>query len=383
MKIKKFQGNTETEAMLKVKEELGKEALILNIKTIKPKGFYRFFKKPSIEITAATDEKSKQVPEKKVLQQMPVDTQVETQPMIKPIDGLSSSLDVTTLEKKINDLQELLERQVIKTTPTEQESVNEQLSVLQLIYNQLINNEVHETVANELVKDLENADLDQGLAKIYKRIVDWLGRPKTILLDEEQKQPKVVFFVGPTGVGKTTTIAKIASHFSLKENKKVGLITADTYRVAAVEQLKTYANILCVPLKVIYSQDEVNEAIEAYSDRDLIFVDTAGRSHKNDAQYEEIRSLIQATDNKDIFLVLSATTKYKDLLKITEKYAVVSDYNIIFTKLDETSCYGNILNIKMRTGANLSYATFGQNVPDDIGEINPQEVAKHLLGGTE
>lgn len=185
-------------------------------------------------------------------------------------------------------------------------------------------------------------------------------------------------------MGKTTTIAKIASKLKLNKNAEIALITADTYRIAAVEQLKTYANILSVPLKVIYSPGELSELVEEMQQYEYCLVDTAGRSHKNKEQIEDIRSLIEQIPiaDRQIFLVLNAGAKYSDLLEIAEVYAALTDYSIIFTKLDETSAAGAMMNIHVRTKCPLSYVTTGQNVPDDISEVNPQKVAKQLLGGS-
>ncbi|TCT15084.1 flagellar biosynthesis protein FlhF [Natranaerovirga pectinivora] len=386
MKLKKYQGKNETEAMIKVKEELGKEALIVNIKTIKPKGFYKLFKKPIIEVTAAIDE---YVDKNRVEKKQESDILNISEQILANRLGTENN-DVKGLEEKINSLHSIFEKQFnqqnsdseLETKP----EISEKQVVIKTIYNQLIDNEVDEIIVNEIINEIEHFqgdDLDDILLLAYQKIIKLLDMPKVIEKSLNEDWAKKVFFIGPTGVGKTTTIAKIASHYVLNENKKVGLITADTYRIAAVEQLRTYANILCVPIKVIYAAEELEEAIDEFSDKDIILIDTAGRSHKNEMQFEEINKLIQTVEEKEVFLVLSATTKYKDLIKITETYSLVSNYKLIFTKLDETTCYGNILNIKKRTGANLSYATFGQNVPDDIGEIDVQEIAKHLLGGNE
>ena len=199
-----------------------------------------------------------------------------------------------------------------------------------------------------------------------------------------QKGPRVVFFVGPTGVGKTTTIAKIASRLSMGQKKKVVLLTADTYRIAAAEQLRTYANIMEVPFRVIYSTDEIRQAYQDFKDYDFIMVDTAGHSHKNEEQKENINQFIHSLDDlaeKEVFLVLSAATKYRDLVNIVDSYMSMTEFALIFTKLDETESLGNLLNIKLRTDAPLSYVTYGQNVPDDIENFNPQKTVKQLLGG--
>lgn len=374
MIVKKYQAKSKTEAMLKVKKELGSEALIINIRTIKPKGFQKLFKKQSVEVTATVDDaKSKPNTNIETFNQVINETMKSVQK-----DEIGK---VEEIEQRLNKLQNIIENK----NEVEQD-LNINKPIVKLIYNQLIENEVDENIVNDLLERINvdyknNYDLDSVLTKVYQHIIIKLGQPKPIQLLEGQC--KKIFFIGPTGVGKTTTIAKIASHFVINKNKKVGLITADTYRIAAVEQLKTYANILCIPLKVIYSNDELDDAIKFYSDKDLILIDTAGRSHKNEEQFDDLIKLIQACDEKEVYLVLSLTTKYNDLLKITTKYKIATDYKIIFTKLDETSSLGNILNIKQLTGADLSYATTGQNVPDDIEELNPMKVAKQILGGNE
>jgi flagellar biosynthesis protein FlhF len=263
---------------------------------------------------------------------------------------------------------------------------NKNLACIQLIYNQLISNEVDEKYANQIITEIEgtlkkDSSMDNILASIYQKIILKLGQSKTIQVIGNT--PKFVFFIGPTGVGKTTTIAKIASKFKVNEKAKVAFVTADTYRIAAVEQLRTYANILGIPLKVVYSGEELKQAKEEFSDFDIVFVDTAGRSHRNKEQRDDIEALINTISEaeREIYLVLSATTKYRDLVKTTEAYSEIMDYSLIFTKLDETSSIGNLFNIRMLTEAPLSYATFGQNVPDDISRVDAQSIAKQLLRG--
>ena len=403
MIIKKFQANTETEAIILAKEELGKDAIVMNIKTISPKGIYKLFRKPVVEITAAVDEnitykndKGKPAPasptsRRTVFADVIYDEIAEDTPK-KP---LASTIDTapSAIEAKLNNLQSLLEKQITQKESQETEKSeakaaesNKNLACIQLIYNQLINNEVDEKYTNQIIAEIEgnlkkDASMDNILASIYQKIILKLGQPKTIEI--VGKTPKFVFFIGPTGVGKTTTIAKIASKFKVSEKAKVAFLTADTYRIAAVEQLRTYANILGIPLKVIYSEDEMHQAKEEFLDYDLIFVDTAGRSHRSKEQRDDIEQLINTIpeDEREIYLVLSATTKYRDLIKITEAYSEIINYNLIFTKLDETSTIGNLYNIRMLTEAPLSYATFGQNVPDDIAKVYAQSIEKQLLRG--
>ena len=258
---------------------------------------------------------------------------------------------------------------------------------MQLLHNTMVENEVNEKYANQIIEEIEksskpNMPMDYVLSNVYQKMILKFGKPMPI--QPAEKGPKIVFFVGPTGVGKTTTIAKIASRFRVDGKKKIALLTADTYRIAAAEQLRTYANILEVPFRVIYSVEEIEASLTDYSDYDYILVDTAGHSHHNEAQRNNMSQFIHSADEKaekEVFLVVSATTKYRDLLSIADAYHDMTEYKLIFTKLDETSAFGNLLNLKLYTGAALSYVTYGQNVPDDIERFNPQKTVKQLLGG--
>lgn len=401
MIIKKFQANTETEAIMLAKEELGKDAIVMNIKAISPKGIYKLFRKSLVEITAAVDDNINYKNDKPKNSQPTVPAQPKKQilPDIiyddEPEPGMKGLFEdakgPSAIEVKLNNLQSLLEKQIgEKEAAQKQEekeaASNKNLACIQLIYNQLISNEVDEKYANQIVTEIEgtlkkDSSMDVILASVYQKIILKLGQPRTLELSG--KGPKFIYVIGPTGVGKTTTIAKIASKFKVEEKAKVAFLTADTYRIAAVEQLRTYANILGIPLKVIYTEDELKQAREEFADYDIVFVDTAGRSHRSKEQRDDIENLINCIpeDERETYLVLSATTKYKDLVKITEAYAEIVNYSLIFTKLDETSCIGNLFNIRMLTQAPLSYATFGQNVPDDISRIDAQSIAKQLLRG--
>lgn len=430
MIIKKFQASTETEAILKAKENMGSSAVVMNIKTIKPRGIMRLFKKPMVEITAALEEKKEDSEitreiieklnanrEKKQL----TETAGRSYNTIYSEEGVQSDVIVEEpkrqvsnpfvtkyqeqrddnlgkstgeIEKKLANLQALLEErlekednELKKKQEEQEEKESKAASYTRMIYNQLIDQEVDEKYANQIIDGIDrnfqnDSDLDYILSGIYQKMTLKLGESKPIELTKNK--PKVVFFIGPTGVGKTTTIAKIASKFTLEEKCKVAMLTADTYRIAATEQLHTYADILNVPFQVIYSPEEITKAVTTYNDYDLILVDTAGHSHKNEQQLSEIKGFLDSIEDeeqKEVFLVLSATTKYADLLRIVDSYQGVKGFKLIFTKLDETTYYGNILNIRLYTDAELSYLTCGQNVPDDIEKLNSQKVVKQLLGG--
>lgn len=395
MIIKKFQGTSEAEAVLKAKEEMGSGAVVVNIKTIKHKGLARIFKKDLVEITAALEEKlpTAQIPVTKI-------NEAVTENINLPFQNLlEENKKTSAIEEKLNNIQAMFESQIKDTRQIEesdnkkeenQKEKNINISFIRLLYDQLLDNEVDEKYVNQIIGEIETSikkesNVDSILRSIYQKIILKLGQPKIIEL--EKNKTKVEFFIGPTGVGKTTTIAKLASFFKIEKNAKVAMITSDTYRIAAVEQLRTYANILNVPLQVVYTIEEFNMAVKGFEGYDLILVDTAGRSHKNEEQCKEILHLVNdcSLDEekyiKDTYLVLSAATKYRDLIKINDNFGTIKDYSIIFTKLDETMCLGNILNMKLKTGVPLSYVTSGQAVPEDISSLDAQRIARTLLGG--
>jgi len=317
----------------------------------------------------------------------------------KAAEPTKENLRGNGLEEKLDNLQNLIEKQLsqqenkpqaeeVRNTESGRRKENtERVNFLKLLYNKMMDNEINEKYAKEIIEEIdrnckEDVTLDFMLSEIYQRMILKLGKP--YVMEENERNPKVIFFVGPTGVGKTTTIAKIASSFRVEHKKKVALLTADTYRIAAAEQLRTYANILEVPFRVVYTAKEIVTSIEDFREYDYILVDTTGHSPNNEAQCESISDLISSVDNnaaKEVFLVLSASTKYGDLMKIADTYKEIADYKLIITKLDETATLGNIYNLKLYTGATLSYVTCGQNVPDDIEYFNPQSTVKQLLGG--
>ena len=393
MIIKKFQATTETEGILMAKHEMGDAAVVMNIKTIKHRGIARFFKKDIVEVTAAIDEKTNTTDKIPVRTINAIATNSE-----KPV--MEVEKHNTAIEQKLDNLQNMLESKIanssaatadvadVKETAKEN---NVNFKFMQLVYRQLLDNEVDEKYANQIIGEIETSlkkesNIDSILAGIYQKIILKLGQPK--VLEAEEKKTKLIFFMGPTGVGKTTTIAKLASYFKLEKKLKIGLITCDTYRIAAVEQLRTYANILAVPLQVVFTLEEFNSAVKGYEGYDMIFVDTAGRSHKNNEQCNEVLHFINDCSvgddvKKEVFLVLSAATKYRDLIQINKAVESLKNYSLIFTKLDETACLGNILNMKLHTGVQLSYVTSGQAVPDDISIIDAQKIARNLLGSAE
>lgn len=413
MIIKKFVGKTEEEAVEAAKKELGEGIVIMNVRQVKPKGLLAAFKSRQIEVTVALEDERE--PAKPVRRESGQTAEAKASGM--DADAQKSTdkgvlTDQSSIEKKLDSLQTLLESQLKQSESAEkseraleerengeegdkaaaekspeQEKDDEQEKFIRLLYNTMIENEVAEKYANQILEDVDknrkpNTPFDYILANIYQKIILKFGKSDGI--QPADKGPRVVFFIGPTGVGKTTTIAKLASSFAVEEKKKTVLLTADTYRIAAAEQLRTYAQILEVPFRVIYSLEEFQAAVETFKDYDYIFVDTAGHSHQNEEQLKQMKSYLEILGDKvrtQVFLVLSATTKYKDLLRIADNYREIADYQLIFTKLDETTTLGNLLNLKLHADTPIAYITYGQNVPNDIEKFNPQKTVKQLLGG--
>lgn len=210
-------------------------------------------------------------------------------------------------------------------------------------------------------------------------LADHLGLPATVQL--EPGAHRVVALVGPTGVGKTTTLAKLAAHWALVRERQVAVITADTYRIAAVEQLRTYCELIRVPLVVAQSPEDVQAALEAHRAADLVLVDTAGRSHRNPGQMDDLRRYLAALRPDETYLVLSLTASAADSEAVAQAYEPLGYDRLLFTKLDEAVQPGAVVNLRARTRRPLSYVTTGQNVPDDIEVASPERLLPLLLGG--
>ncbi len=407
MIIKKFIAKTEKEAIENAKKELGEGVVVMNVKTVKSKGFLAFLKPAMVEVTVALEEESeKYTAAVSAISNVIASSQNKEAEAVKPAPAPVQApaaapeppgrKESSAIEEKLDSLQSLLEQQLQKPEEDKEEKENkaqeqkeetETDKFMRLLHDTMLDNEVDEKYAQEIINEIEqinkpNIPFDYALANTYQKMILKFGKPSGI--EPAENGIKMVFFIGPTGVGKTTTIAKIASKFRVDEKKKVALLTADTYRIAAAEQLRTYANILEVPFRVIYTVEEIRKAIEDFKDYDYILIDTAGHSHLNSTLKENMSNFIHSVDDKvekEVHLVLSATTKYRDLISIADSYKEMADYKLIFTKLDETTTLGNLLNLRLYTGASLSYVTHGQNVPDDIEDFNPQKTVKRLLGG--
>ena len=402
MIIKKYVGKTESEAIESAKKELGNDVVVMNVKEVKPKGLLAFLRSKTVEVTVALeDERDKFSPLRRETTNKGTDERSQktesTSSIEEKLENLQNLLvsklqsdenlraQQTSVDKSVDS--EGVQQEEDATVSEAEQKEDEYVRFIKVLYNTMIDNEVDEHYANQIIDGLDKGykpgqNFDQLLAGVYQKMILKLGKAEKITPAKEG--PKVVIFIGPTGVGKTTTIAKVASQFAVDQKKKVALVTADTYRIAAAEQLRTYANIMQVPFRVIYSEEDMTTVINDFKEYDYIFVDTMGHSHRNEEQRDNTKKLIDTIEKlaeNQCYLVLSATTKYKDLLRIVDNYKVIADYHLIFTKLDETYTLGNLLNLKLYTNASIAYVTCGQNVPEDIEVFDPQKTVKLLLGG--
>jgi len=374
MKIKKITAQTMKEALRLVKEELGDDAIILKSRKVNRSGMFSFLTREMIEVTAAIDND-------------PIEAQTgssDSQFKTRKRDG-STDLrdryvlydireDVNKIEETLDEIGNQLKYDLIPGLPKE----------LKQLYMTLVDNGVIKQIAGDLVgkafSELEG-DIFDNPAAAADSIEQYLREKFAVSGPPEitESAPAVMALIGPTGVGKTTTIAKIAAQYKFFSGKNVALISADTYRMAAIEQLRTFARISSLPLEVVYAPEDMPKAISKHSDKDLILIDTAGRSHRNKEKMKELAVFMETSNPTQIHLTLSASTKYADLLDIIDKFRIVPSDYVIFTKLDETSDYGNLLNLAITRPKPFSYLTLGQNVPDDIALADRALLAKLML----
>ena len=397
MKLKKFTARTEREAVEAVKNELGPEALVLSIRKTRTRGAFPFLPRQNVEVIAAREDEIRKNTDNSAAESVPAKKALAEMELTKERDRTRD------LEGRLNGAELLLGRLAGQLSAAEEKLRSAggrkfENEMVQMIHDELVNNGVMPEIAEELLNDADSAGLDAetdgGSEKyekidisvivkiVYNSIIGVLGAPEPVSLPKTPADPaRYAFFIGPTGVGKTTTIAKISAGLILNQKKRVRLITADTYRIAAVEQLKTYADILGIGVTVVYSADELRADAEAAREQaDAVLIDTAGRSHKNAPEMDELRELLAAVPESDKFLVMSLTMKREDMLAVVDAHEDAGDFRLIFTKLDETERLGEILNICRLTGRKLAYVTNGQSVPDDILVARPETVAKALLG---
>ena len=365
MKVKKYVAPTMPEIMNQIRKELGPEAVILNSKQFQHGGILGLFKKTSIEVVAALD------PD-------PLPTGKDRQG--KPVVDLETKKN--TNNEVLNEIKHL-KRMIELKSLQEDESYHPNYRI---VYQHLLDQEIDEKYAKQMIntvisyheKTNPDVNIDLILQDVSKEIVKRLN---TLTFQEIKFEKKIIHFVGPTGVGKTTTLAKLAAKSMLIDHKKVAFITTDTYRIAAIEQLKTYARILNIPVEVAYTMEDYKMAISKFATYDLILVDTAGRNFRDEKYVKELKETTDVNLDIAIYLVLSLTAKPKDLTEIYDQFHLIPIKEVIFTKIDETRQYGSIVNIALDKQISIAYLTNGQDVPDDLIRVTPKKISDLITGG--
>lgn len=382
MKVKKFVASSMPEAMKRIRAELGNDAVILNSKIVYTGGFLGLFRKRCIEVIAAMDQVSnsretrvKEKPINKMLYYEPVATQKEN-PMLKFIKAEENTS--SEVIKELTEVKQLLQN----ISSTREDTVYPEL--LQHINQKLISQEIEASIRNELMVSLLEKWYTNRRDSTIDDVKRWCKeemaeRISMFRFGDISFSKKYVNVVGPTGVGKTTTLAKIAADSMLKFRKKVALITTDTYRIAAIEQLKTYAKILSVPLEVCYNLNDFKKACDTFKDFDVVLIDTAGRNFRDPRYVEELKNIIDYENEMETFLVLSLTSKQSDMEEIFKQFSSIDIKQFIFTKLDETATYGAMYNMIDKYQIGVAYLTNGQDVPDDKVSASAEVISKLIL----
>lgn len=377
MVIKKYLVKNMNEALTRIRYELGKDAIIISQRKVKESGIKGYFKPKLIEVTAALENNKIDKRNK---------FSVENKNDIDFKDSLDSIKKIMTNKDNNSDKDKYINKEADLTRNS---NIKDEVKEIKELLNKVIKNTNKEEEKDIVLEYLKDIDIDDELIKEivknkYDDIDDFKDFFKEILENKievctESLSGKVVL-VGPTGVGKTTTIAKLAGRLALIEKKSVGLITIDTYRIGAVEQLKTYAEIMNIPFKVVITLKEMENAVNELKNCDVILIDTTGRSSKNTMQISELRAFTQKVNADHIALVISGTTKNRDIQTIINGYSEIGYEKLIITKLDETSSYGCIYNIIEKAQKPIAYITTGQNVPDDIRIPLKSEISKLIIG---
>lgn len=368
------------EIMKKIRRDLGKDAVILNSKIVYTGGFLGLFRKKNFEVIAVSDNDPL----------YPKNRPADKQNVVK-LEKYSSEYKSNLFHRKEKMDQELLDEiRELKQLMTDLPTANSgHLKLIpepyKKVFNRLIQQQVDPKIREQLVEQIL-----EHYYKTKKEVTDEDARRfiHHVLKEKIQQLPhggmslnkKFVCLIGPTGVGKTTTLAKIASRVMLNLHKKIAFITTDTYRIAAVEQLKTYAKILNVPVEVCYNSGDFKKALRKFENYDHVFIDTAGRNFRNQKYIEELRLMLDVNTNMETFLVFSLTAKEQDLSEIYRNFSALKVDKFIFTKLDETSQHGALFNLPVKYGKPVAYVSTGQNVPDDMIEANADFLIKQIIG---
>ena len=379
--------DTFQEAMERIKVKYGASAQVLGHRTVTYGGFLGFFQKEGIEINgcikhdsgAADRDKAKLEEEKRKILALATQKAVNEE---KKDDQLKAVLDeVKSLQEKLDQLPGRMP--VPEAAPRQAEH-----PTLLLVQDVLEDNEFSPAFIRMILDRVRReatieslGDVDAVLAQVHR----WVGEGVQLFQEKRAAKPRIFILVGPTGVGKTTTIAKLAAVYGLgfggQERQKLSLITIDNYRIGAKMQIESYGEIMGIPVTCIESYQALRQRIELDSDKDMVLIDTIGKSPKDFVKLAEMRQLLEGTGRPtEVHLAVSATTKTKDLREIFQQFEPFGYQSVVITKLDETSVVGNLISLLWEKQKPVSFLTDGQAVPQDIHRATTEKLMKPLLG---
>ncbi len=401
MQLEKITAPTIADAFKEVKRLLGEDAVILSTRTVTTRRWLGLRKREHVEVMAGkgvnVQRRGPQAPEKPVMKKVPQSgpaayaansklppginngapgkALLET-PAAQSVAMMNFAGEITTLKTMVKELVHEVRH---RTTPSVPEELFDH-------YMQLIESEVSEELATDILRKIQQNARPEQLANaqfVRERMVEQIEKLIPMSGPIERKKPSgphVVALIGPTGVGKTTTIAKLAANLKLRENKKVGLITIDTYRIAAIDQLRKYADLIGIVLTIVNNPDEMRAAVDSMTDCEYVLIDTAGRSPTDALKLNELSRFLEAARPDEVHLVLSTTCGQRSAELAMEKFSGVRVDKVIFTKVDEAAQLGMLLSVVRKLNKGLSYVTTGQDVPDDIEVGQARRIARMIVG---
>lgn len=406
MNLQTFKAPTMAEALTQVKSSMGSDAVILHTRTFHTRAWLGLRRREMVEITAGRGigiaERRRPSAARAPATSQPVNSGtysrggaiVRRPPAAEnptPAENGRQLLEtpagtgaaMLSISREMEALKSMVKDLVTQTRQKQAPNVPQELFDY---YMQLVGNQVAEELAGELIKSLQRQVRPEHYAEpkfVKAKLIEHLEKLINTagpIVRTKTSGPHVVALIGPTGVGKTTTLAKLAANLKLKERHRVGLITLDTYRIAAVDQLKRYADIIGSPLRVVSNAEDLRDAVRSMNDCEFVLIDTAGRSPNDTLKLNELRGLLEAVHPDEVHLVLSATASEKCLELAAARFGEVRTDKIIFTKLDESANVGIVLNVVRKVNKSVSYITTGQDVPDDIEVGQGRRLAELILG---
>ncbi|WAA10732.1 flagellar biosynthesis protein FlhF [Fervidibacillus albus] len=374
MKVKKYVAENMQEAMKQIRSDLGRDAIILNSREIHKNGPFRIFRKKRIEVIAAVDNE-------RPFPRIGIEQEPHRRNIRSKMDaGTGTKTDGDMLVKEITSLKNMVANITHQST-----EVGKVPPPFRALLTRLSKQGIHDGILDELTDFLFEKYYEKGRNVSESDVKTYateflIEKLRSISFGGMDLQKKLVMCFGPTGVGKTTTLAKLAAYAKLDLQKSVAFITTDTYRIGAVEQLRTYAKLLDVPVEVCYTANDFQRAVNQFQSYDVTFIDTAGRNFRHSEYVHQLNHLVDFTRDMETFLVFSITAKEDDMSEIYEQFSNVPIDKFIFTKIDETESYGSMVNIPLKYKKPIGYITTGQDVPDDIIECTVHTIVNRIVG---